>query len=373
MITRRSLIAALTTGVAATAFRTPALSAVPATDVTFLVINDIHACRMGDVLSPGCAEQGKTDKNLLRHIKALNGITSHRWPTDIDGKPTSLRSAGEPIARPFGVVTCGDLTDDGGGQTAELEEGSQLNQFAQRYSQGDTRDKVNYPVYLGLGNHDLDQDGRRPNTDWYRDELRDYVRINHKPSAFFKAPLPADNYHEASDSYSWNWQGLHLIQLQRFGGDTRKGAASALSWLASDLSDFAADGRPVVLFQHYGWDSFSVERWDPDRKTFDDTGAGAPHWWSDHERAALLDTLSGYNVAALFHGHEHDAPMIYQADGLDLIKATAAYKGGFGIVRITGDFMDVALAEAVDDEGGVSFLAAHSKALPSLFTRSSRP
>ncbi|MBR0555089.1 metallophosphoesterase [Ciceribacter sp. L1K23] len=367
MLTRRSFMGALSAATVSTI--SGPLRAATSTDITFLVINDIHACRMGDVLSPGCAEEGKTDENLLRHIRALNGIASRQWPLEIDGKPTDLRSAGTAIGHPVGVVACGDLTDDGGGQTAELSEGSQLKQFAQRYRLGSTPDEVNYPVYVGLGNHDLDQDGRSPNTDWYRDELRDYVRINHKPSAFFKAPLPAENYHEASDSYSWNWQRLHLVQLQRFGGDTRKGAATALSWLKSDLAEFAADGRPVVLFQHYGWDRFSTERWDPERTSFDETGSGPPHWWSDEERKALLDTLSGYNIAALFHGHEHDAPMIYKADGLDIAKATAAYKGGFGIVRITDDFMDVALAEAIDDEGGVRFLAAHRKSLPSLFTR----
>ena len=49
--------------------------------------------------------------------------------------------------------------------------------------------------------------------------------------------------------------------MHRFGGDTNKGAVSSLDWLARDLSQHAADGRPVVLFQHYGWDAFSMERW----------------------------------------------------------------------------------------------------------------
>jgi hypothetical protein len=40
--------------------------AFPATDVTFLFINDVHACRTRDGLSPNCEEEGKTDENLLR-------------------------------------------------------------------------------------------------------------------------------------------------------------------------------------------------------------------------------------------------------------------------------------------------------------------
>lgn len=363
MFSRRSLVMTMLGGATAYALPRPTFAAAPATDVTFLVINDIHACRMGDALSPGCLDEGKTDENLLRHIRALNGITSGRWPEAMDSMPTGLRSAGQPIASPRGVVACGDLTDDGGGQTAERSEGTQIRQFSQRYQQGSGDDRIHFPVYAGLGNHDLDQDGRPPDLDWYRDELRDYVRLNHKPSAFFKAPHPADNYHEASDSYSWNWQGLHLVQMQRFAGDTRKGAASALAWLAADLKSFAADGRPVVLFQHYGWDHSSLERWDPVARTFDADGSGDSHWWSDEERHAFIAALGGYNVAAIFHGHEHDTPMIYTADGFDVVKATAAYKGGFALVRITDDFMDVVLGQASGGDGSVAFIAAHSKLL----------
>ena len=123
---------------------------------------------------------------------------------------------------PQGIIVCGDVTDDGGGQTAEFAEGSQLLEFSQRYQQGRGADHVHFPVYVGLGNHDLDQDGRPPQIDWYRDELRDYVQMNHKPSVFFKPLVPVDNYDEASDNYSWNWGGLHLIQAQRYAGTTQE-------------------------------------------------------------------------------------------------------------------------------------------------------
>lgn len=365
MITRRQVLGAgacAALGMAGAKGRS-AMAAAAHTDVTFLVINDVHACRIGDALSPGCASEGKTDANLLKHVAAVNNVDAFRWPTEIDGRQTGLIGAGQRIAKPRAIVACGDLTDDGGGQTALLREGAQLRQFAQRYEEGPGPGRVKYPVYVGLGNHDLDQDGNPPEVDWYREELRDYVRMNHKPSVFFQAPYPADNYDEASDSYSWNWDKLHLIQLQRFAGDTGKGAASGLPWLKRDLETFAADGRPVVLFQHYGWDTFSRERWDPANRQYDDTGSGAPHWWSDEERKAFTDAISGYNIVAVCHGHEHDTPMIYQADGLDIVKPTAAYKGGFGIVRVTERFMDVVLAEASDDKGGVKFLAAHSKPL----------
>jgi len=363
MLTRRSL---LTQGMGAGfALSMPRLSraAVPDVNVTFLVINDVHACRIGDGLSPNCQQEGKTDANLLRHILALNNIHHQTWPEEIAGKPSGLSVAGKEIARPQGIIVCGDVTDDGGGQTAEFAEGSQLLQFSHRYQQGRGSDHVHFPVYVGLGNHDLDQDGRPPQVDWYRDELRDYVQMNHKPSVFFKPAVPVDNYDEASDNYSWNWGGLHLIQAQRYGGDNSKGTASSLDWMKQDLKTYASDARPVVIFQHYGWDHFSTERWDPAKSTFDDDGTGTPHWWDESERQDLLASLSGYNVIGIFHGHEHDTPMAYKVNGIDVFKAKAAFMGGFTLVRVSNDRMDVAIGEAADDKGGVRFDTAFSKAL----------
>jgi cytolysin (calcineurin-like family phosphatase) len=331
-------------------------------DATFLFISDVHACRMAAGLSPNCAQEGKTDANLLRHIAAINDISNQRWPAKIGDAATGLASAGGRIAEPLGVIVGGDMTDDGGGQVAKPGEGSQLRQFSQRYQQGVGPDRVHFPVYTGLGNHDLDQDGLPPHVDWYRRELRDYVELNHRQSVFFKAPVPATNYDVASDAYSWDWGGLHLVQAHRFAGDTTKGASDSLPWLKDDLKTYAADGRPVVLFQHYGWDPFSTERWDPEKHSFDDEGTGSVHWWSDAERAALLLALKAYNVIGIFHGHQHETPMIYRREGLDMFKPKAAYMGGLAVVRVTDSRMDVVLGEA-GGKGGVTFTDAFSKAI----------
>jgi cytolysin (calcineurin-like family phosphatase) len=332
-------------------------------DATFLFIADVHACRMASGLSPNCLQEGKTDAALLRNVVALNGLADRQWPAEIDGVATGLRSAGSRIGAPLGLVVGGDITDDGGGQITEPSEGTQLLQFSQRYQQGVGQDRVHMPVYVGLGTHDLDQNGSPPHVDWYRRELRDYVEVNHRPGVFFKPPVPATEYDVDTDCYSWDWGGLHLVQTHRFAGDTGHGAVSSLPWLKQDLATYAADGRPVILFQHYGWDTFSVERWDPAKRTYDDDGSGAPHWWSEADRQALLAALKGYNVIAIFHGHQHEVPMIYNSDGLDLFKPKAAYMGGFALARVTGEAMDVVLGEATDDHGGVKFSNAFSKKL----------
>jgi len=108
-------------------------------------------------LEPKCQQEGKTDASLLRNIAALNGIGDNIWPSQIKGAPTGLHFAGRKIGEPLGLIVGGDMTDDGGGQVVLPSEGTQLLQFSQRYQQGVGPDRVHFPVYAGLGNHDLDK------------------------------------------------------------------------------------------------------------------------------------------------------------------------------------------------------------------------
>nr|WP_316653826.1 metallophosphoesterase [uncultured Gellertiella sp.] len=352
----------LLAGVFAFAAAPAARSADPAAGVTFLFASDMHACLInGGMLAPKCQEEGKTDQNLLRNVAAMNSVETLAWPSAINGQPTGLANAGKPIGKPMALVVGGDITDDGGGQLKVPGEGRQLQQFASRYSEGMSPDHVHFPVYVGLGNHDLDQDGTKPNRNWYRREMRDYVELNHRSTVFYKAPLPAENYDVTSDCYSFDMGPVHLVQMQRYGGDSLHGSVSCLDWLKDDLANYAANGKPVVLFQHYGWDDFSIERWDKTRHVFDDVGTGKPHWWSDQDRAQLIAAIRPYNVVGLFHGHQHATPMIYNREGIDIIKPVAAFMGGFAVVNITGTSMDVVLAEANPDGTGVEFTNAFSK------------
>ncbi|MER8769108.1 metallophosphoesterase [Mesorhizobium sp. M0960] len=365
-VSRRSFLMQAAAVAAAGAVSRPAFGQtgqrIPPIDATFLFIADVHACRMANGLSPHCEQEGKTDAALLRNVAALNGVGDRQWPAEIEGVATGLRSTGN-IGTPLGLVVGGDITDDGGGQITQPSEGTQLLQFSQRYQQGVGPDRVHMPVYVGLGNHDLDQNGPRSHVDWYRREMRDYVEVNHRPGVFFKPPAPATDYDVETDCYSWDWGGLHLVQTHRFAGDTGHGAANSLPWLKQDLATYAGDGRPVILFQHYGWDTFSIERWDATERTFDDSGTGPPHWWSEVDRQALLAVLKGYNVVGIFHGHQHATPMIYRRDGLDLFKPKAAFMGGFALARVTGNSMDVVLGEAAGNHGEVTFTNAYSKSL----------
>jgi cytolysin (calcineurin-like family phosphatase) len=105
--TRRHLLTgAAGLGLALTLPRLPLFAQTqrPATDATFLFSCDVHACLVSaDGLSPGCADEGKTDAALLRHVAAVNAIGGLAWPATIDGKPSGLESAGTTIATPLGL------------------------------------------------------------------------------------------------------------------------------------------------------------------------------------------------------------------------------------------------------------------------------
>ena len=247
---------------------------------------------MNSGLSPNCQQEGKTDQAAAApYQRALNRLPEEIRPLSIKVSRRVCPSAGKRIGESRGIVVGGDMTDDGGGQTVEPREGTQLLRVQPPLpARGDptvcmSRSMPGWAIMIWI------RMAKPPNVDWYRRELRDYVEVNHEPGDIFKPPVPAANFDPETDCYSWNWGPLHLVQLHRFGGDTRKGAVSSIPWLKDDLRTAGA-GRPVVLFQHYGWDPFSLENWDPAKTTFDDKGGGCAlveRCWSAQ---TLLEALS---------------------------------------------------------------------------------
>src|SRR5206468_2280806 len=122
----------------------------------------------------------------------------------------------------------------------------------------------------------------------YRQMYWDWVDARHKGGG---AAVPVTSFDAASHNYSWDWDGVHLVQTHRFPGDTGYGLASSVGWLANDLQQHAADGQPVFLFHHYAMDAFGTQ----DR------------WWTANDRTAYRNALRGYRIADIIAGHTHYA------------------------------------------------------------------
>jgi predicted phosphodiesterase len=268
--------------------------------ITFFIASDTHYGLSQTV----AAADEKT-------IDAMNELPGTAYPKDIGGSVA--------IAR--GVAVLGDLTDDAGTPDAPIS----WHRFTADFGvNGEGR--LKFPAYELPGNHDGGDD----------QNVRQGIRERNKLRPGLK--LASAN----GISYSWDWDKVHFVSLglfagsegdevvnpwgRRFDGPWRLPGHS-LEFLKEDLArNVGASGRPVVLFQHYGWDIW---------------GFG---WWSERERQALAAAIKGYNVIAIFWGHSHVVQRS-DVDGIPSFCAGAAQAdplpGSFVVVRIRGREMDV--------------------------------
>lgn len=244
-------------------------------DVTFLVVADPQ-------IYEGLDKKLQTLDDL---VNGINGI-----------------SAANRLAEPLGVVVVGDLTQD----KSNYWDFKEFNHFTSAFEHDGLLPwpvKVKYPVYVGLGNHDLPAS---PDPYWEmlyktgRKRAWEYIEKRHRGDS---APVPVSSFDDGSKAYSWDWGIFHCVQLHRYGGD--QGGVmvgtnwvdwdwpSSLPWLETDLEKaarkYAEVRRPVLVFQHLPLD---VEDW---------------LGFTTERRTDLINTLSPYNVVGFFAGHQHPA------------------------------------------------------------------
>lgn len=334
-------------------------------DVTFFVATDLHF-----------GKETFASASQAKQVSVMNslGASSTPWPSTFtfavnQSQNGSGAFAGRnlPLSVPRGVVTTGDITHYG-----QVEE---LGSFRAFYEMGNGfPGSIQFPVYVGLGNHDVDGTCSQPTgPSSCAQRMFDYVESRMKGCG------SVTDFDSGSRSFAWDWGQVHLVQLHKWAGDTIFGGASdngtnaparhpnALQWLETNLRNSVGDsGRPVVLFQHYGWDPFSLGKL-----------TGSP-WWSLNDQNTFLNIIKDYNVVAIFTGHGHLGPSgLYTVtfkdskgnqktiwdfsgttggegattnQGTDL---TANPEGGFFAVHITPSFMDVAQWQWTSANGGV--------------------
>ncbi len=249
-LTRRSLWA---TCAAQAALCLPVLAA----DITFFAYSDCHF---------GAGEPPKVTTPVVDWINALPGTP---FPAEIGGV----------VEKPRAVIMSGDLIDHG--SVAEKFPGEWQNYIAQFGVNGEG--KCKFPVFEGMGNHDWN-----PNFFVY-DRIKE--RNAKRLELGFIQSISENGYH-----YSWDWDGIHFINLNIFPGNGWHGEAdtygvgshdplSSRAYLEEDLRKNVGDtGKPVILIHHF--------------RPIDE------NWWTFSAADKYHRIIQDYNVIMIMVGHQ---------------------------------------------------------------------
>jgi hypothetical protein len=152
---------------------------------------------------------------------------------------------GGMVELPRGVLFTGDTTDNG-----LLEE---FAEFEAVYGLNGQDGLLRYPIFESIGNHDVNSTS----------PIKEKARARH-----------------GGINYSWDWDGVHFTCLDMYPD------AATRQWLANDLRQLPP-GQAVVPFFHYSLEG-----------PYSD-------FWEREDKDAFAESIAGYNVLAIFHGHEH--------------------------------------------------------------------
>ena len=241
----------------------------PGQDFTIYLTSDIHYFRDTFQL---------TDQ--LNHVNVINNFAG----SGVDVWPAGTGAlSNTKIATPLAVVINGDITTHAAAPD--------LGAFRLNYEEGTIPDSLKYPVLFGLGNHDINTNVSSTSD---AQRLFNYLTSRMNSGSYFD-PI--------SGNYSWDWKGVHMVQLNTWAGDqTNKfvNHSDGLTWLANDLATRVGHTTtPVMIFQHYGFNYVGGD-W-PSNSTAVDlkgnlTGSGYEAFWQ---------IVNKYNLVALFSGHSH--------------------------------------------------------------------
>ena len=264
-----------------------------ATDVTFFVGSDCHY---------GRENNAAINRRVIDEMNALPGT------------PLPASIGGGWVRTPRGVVLNGDLLDEGfNPETAPAN----WAEFCRDYGLTGSDGRLCFPVYEGFGNHD-----GGPSKSFVRAGIRE--RNVHRVGV--KTISPSGLH------YAWDWDHLHLAQLNLFGGSGPadvKGVngpehdpEGSLEFLKKDLAQsVGASGRPVIAFQHFGW------------------LGGMADWWQMQAKERFHEVVRPYNIACLINGHSHGTDVVLWHDLLTIHDGSTARgeadTGDFLVVRVT--------------------------------------
>lgn len=217
----------------------------------------------------------------------------------LPGTEVAKAAGGGTVLAPHGVIHAGDCIDTGDKANVKMQE-TEWAAFANAYGLTGKEGKLKVPVYEVHGNHDSPRgDGLAVQKIIARNKTRPGVT----------------NTSQNGVHYSWDWGGVHFINLGIVVGQVedvprkrRYGPLGSLGFLISDLKDkVGSSGKPVVITHHV-----DMLRYAQTLPVEDKKAEGME--WDPADVKGFHDAIKGYNVAAILYGHTH-ARNVFHWDG----------------------------------------------------------
>lgn len=250
----------------------------------------------------------------------------------------SMNTLSKSVPIDFSIIN-GDLTEFGREVTRES--------FYSVYN------KLDFPFLYGLGNHDYENNVgdctegldlstnacARWSVDTMASELWGYAA---KMPSHFSSDYNDDS-RTGSLAYSWDYGGIHYVQLQNYPSYTvtlDHWAAStiyigsSINWLENDLKNAAARGKVSVLNFH-----------DPD--DFKSATSAA-------DKAKIRDWIDKYKVIAVFNGHTHRYGVSNENGGdpvfgnAPVFNSGALFLGDFLLLKVENQCFTVSVYNGAD-------------------------
>ena len=287
----------------------PSPSTVLAKDevVTFFATSDSHYEAVQNV--------DRNERNLAT-IERMNALPGTPWPAELGGGK---------IGRPGGVCVLGDLIDDGdkAGET-EIE----WRHFEEQFGLDGTDGRLHYPTFEGWGNHD------GPPAAFIKHGFSLQAQLKRRNQTRREKGW-LSNVSENGLHYSWDWGGVHLVQMNLYPADRQHPKVryslpwhdpqGALAFLKDDLRDkVGRSGRPVIVMAHCGFDT---------------------DWWVADDWKAFYQAVKGFNLITYVHGHSGTGIKKWKPEGEELaldIVNTGQTEKGFFVVEVSHDRLRVA-------------------------------
>jgi hypothetical protein len=259
----------------------------PGRDFTLFVFSDTHLGAEQPKANPPVTKEQVIER-VQKNLERMRQLPGQSFPSSIAGANPG------GIAVPRSLFILGDLAD---GHKDPAQARQQWHTFEMIFPREGIRfSRLTVPIFAIAGNHDRDPSGP---------QRRGPLERNRALSAMGHLSALSEN----GVHFALNWDGVHLICVNLCPADSvdeqtpfrfgRPGPGSwndpqmALSFVRDYLrKQVGRSGEPVILMQHYGFDSFSIGDWN---------------WWTPKQRRALHDLLADYNILAILHGHNHHA------------------------------------------------------------------